>query len=67
MLKCFLPFLDDPEERINLINELPEIAEELEFLLYEYEQTRVTKFKPLGDPEAADPANFGGFWSPRWC
>ena len=63
MLYC----LADPEERVNLINVLPDVGEELEWLLAEYDEKRVPALNPPGTPEFADPELFGGFWSPGWC
>ena len=57
----------DPEERVDLINDLPEVAEELEWLLSEYEEKRVPADNPDNEPIASDPANFGGFWTHGWC
>ena len=54
-----------PEERVNLINELPAVAEELECLLAEYDEKRVPEIDPphRPTPELANPQCFGGFWS----
>ena len=64
-----LPFCRsaDPEERVNLINDLPAVAEELEWLLAEYDEKRVPATRGPYAPELADPERFGGFWSPGWC
>ena len=63
---CFLAFSSDPEERVNLINDLPEVAEELEHL-GEYDENRVDTWAPLRTPGPTNPDNFGGYWAPGWC
>ena len=62
------PASDDPEEREDLYEELPDIAYQLEERLSFYVENMVPAFYPLANytPEA-NPDNFGGFWSPGWC
>ena len=60
-------FSADPEERVNLINDLPEVAEELEHLLGDYDENRVDTMFHLPTPDLANPDNFGGYWAPGWC
>nr|XP_045604443.1 uncharacterized protein LOC123762130 [Procambarus clarkii] len=57
---------EDPEERVNLASEQVEVVEELlEYLLEEQRRYVPADIKPQV-PEA-NPANFGGVWSPGWC
>ena len=63
----FISLPDDPEERTDLIEEFPEIAEDLELRLAEYVENMVPAYNPDNKPDEADPDNFGGFWSPGWC
>ena len=57
----------DPEERENLISLLPVVAEELEWLLAEYDAKKMPALNPPSTPDAANPDLFGGFWSAGWC
>ena len=57
----------DPEERVNLIEDLPEVAERLETLLAEYAEFEVDSTNPPATPDVADPDLYGGFWSTGWC
>ena len=63
----YVLFTDDPQERNNLIDELPEIAEEMEWMLAPYEENRVDTVFPMIRPRESSPNNYGGFWSPGWC
>ena len=63
---CIFSLPDDPEERTDLIEEFPEIAEALELRLVEYVENMAPAYNP-DTTDDADPDNFGGFWSPGWC
>ena len=66
MLMCV--FSEDPEEREDLYEELPDIAFRLEERLVYYVENMEDAFYPvLNYTAAADPDNFGGFWTPGWC
>ncbi|GFN76971.1 arylsulfatase b [Plakobranchus ocellatus] len=57
---------DDPEERNNLYDSHPDIVKQLQDRLDAHKKNYVPPNFPLPAPEA-DPAKFGGAWSPGWC
>ena len=65
LMLCLL-YADDPEERRNIIEEFPQVAEALEEKLKVYVEEMVPAYL-LDDSVDADPDNFGGFWSYGWC
>ncbi|XP_077983191.1 arylsulfatase B-like, partial [Glandiceps talaboti] len=56
---------DDPYEHNNVADQYPDVVADIREALKQYEDKAWT-FWPEEDT-AADPANFGNFWSPGWC
>ena len=56
----------DPSEKINLIEQEPDIAEDLRLRLEEYIVSLPDDLYPDED-DAGDPDNFDGVWSDGWC
>nr|XP_006817132.1 PREDICTED: arylsulfatase J-like [Saccoglossus kowalevskii] len=54
----------DPYERMDYSHERPDIAEELLQRLGHYYRTSVPPNFPQQEVRSADPANYGGVWSP---
>ncbi|XP_012945632.1 arylsulfatase I-like [Aplysia californica] len=57
---------DDPEERNNLYDKLPDVVKKLEAKLAD-ETRRYTKPDYPDNNPKSNPLNFGGAWSPGWC
>ncbi|XP_077983189.1 arylsulfatase B-like [Glandiceps talaboti] len=56
---------DDPYEYTNVADQHPDVVADIREALETYEETAWT-FWPEEDT-AADPTNFGNFWSQGWC
>ena len=57
---------DDPEERTDLQEELPEVLEKMRLKVLDMYGTFVKRDYPDMSNQS-DPARFGGNWSPGWC
>ena len=57
---------DDPEERTDLQEELPEVLEKMRLKVLDMYGTFVKRDYP-DISNQSDPARFGGNWSPGWC
>ncbi|CAG5118231.1 unnamed protein product [Candidula unifasciata] len=57
---------EDPEEKMDLSMEKPDILREMLKLYEIYNSTKIPPHTATYDA-AADPAHFNGFWSPGWC
>lgn len=57
---------DDPTERHNLFDQLPDVVKTLHDKLLEERKRYVPPNWPENEP-LADPVNYGGVWGPGWC
>lgn len=57
---------EDPTERNNLADQMPELVASLKARMAEYKRKYVPPNYPHGDP-ASDPQKYGGAWTPGWC
>ncbi|XP_069103593.1 arylsulfatase J-like [Argopecten irradians] len=57
---------DDPNERNNLSDKLPDVVKKLRMRMAEYHKQMVPANYPNGTA-VSDPKNYNGFWSPGWC
>ncbi|XP_059143568.1 arylsulfatase B-like [Physella acuta] len=57
---------DDPAERTNIYDDHPDIVLQLEDRLSYHKQHYIPPNFPPGSP-AANPAHYGGAWTPGWC
>ncbi|XP_059143573.1 arylsulfatase B-like [Physella acuta] len=57
---------DDPAERTNIYDDHPDIVQQLEDRLNYHKQHYIPPNFPPGSP-AANPAHYGGAWTPGWC
>lgn len=56
----------DPSETQNIVEDFPEIDKELSARFAFWNMTKVEEHTPRRAAQA-DPALYGGFWSPGWC
>ena len=63
---CVYDIVNDPCEYYDIKDNNTDIYHQLMQKLLDYNATMVPSLKPLNPPqdEAANPANFGGFWTP---
>ena len=54
---------EDPNERNNVADQHPDIVRQLKERIEFYNSTHIKQLDPPGDPNA-NPANFGGVWTP---
>ncbi|KAL5008189.1 hypothetical protein ScPMuIL_013770 [Solemya velum] len=57
---------DDPEERVNLANDRPDLVRQLQRRLDKYRKSMVRSFDPPDDHSGL-PRHFNDIWSPGWC
>ncbi|XP_077995097.1 arylsulfatase I-like [Glandiceps talaboti] len=65
--KYLFNIIDDPTERNDIKDEMPEKVAEMEARLKELTKKIVPAMDPKSEPAKAHPRNFNLVWSPGWC